>query len=203
MCTLFVLGGWLIKEGDIWRLPQVGEPAEKGLPDNSALRVEAAACFYSTHRKTTIIVSGGSGRLTERGAPSVASVMKRALIERGVHEADIECEEHSKNTWQQLAFLARTLKRKRLGQVIIISNEWHLPRVNAFISDAPDPFRKALAGVSVRSAEDILLECGGKWRKVVEEARRSPGLEEREKLEAQGVAAIEAGTYRPGQSSIV
>lgn len=195
--TLLVLGGGLIPEGGKWRTSSFEEP--NGLGDR--LRVEATAQLYRNGGSTgtkTVIVSGGRGTLPE-GAPVVADVLRKELIELGVSPSDIVEERESRNTYEQLLACVSLLPRGGRKHSLLISNRYHLPRIRAIVEYAPDlkqvKHRLKNGTLVLLSAESVL--AGKKeWQVVIREAYKSEAMRERMLLEAKGVAEIQSGLYR-------
>lgn len=90
----------------------------------SPLLMKRLDIAYQLYQNKTykIIVSGGKGKDEEM---SEASVMKRYLINKGVNEKDILCEEISKNTKENLYYSKEIIGRS----FIVITSDYHALRV--------------------------------------------------------------------------
>lgn len=91
-------------------------------------RVKAAAAYGKQCGSPLYIVTGGNPRqsLTE------AKVMKQLLLQNGIHEDQIICEDQAQNTIQSVVLCAALLKKlgfvPKQTQIIVVSNRYHLPR---------------------------------------------------------------------------
>lgn len=192
--ALFVLGGWPRKNGGgFWRssLFDAG-----GIGDR--LRVEAAALLYHGARQR-IFITGGNRKLAHvPGVPCCAAVMKRELIELGVPEADVLEEIHAGNTYEQLQYIKTVISRFVIGRLRIVSNRYHLPRIEAFLTVDQELNGWRTSGrITPIAAEDVLLQREpARWEGLITEAYRSDAMLERIAQEQQGVLDIRAGTYR-------
>jgi len=197
--AIVVLGGGLIKEGSHWKTIDLGEGGDNFAVSNDRWRVEAAAVLWQEEPDYSIIVLGGKGQLTPiSDALAVASVIKSELKELGVPEEIIITEERSGNSLEQLLELKSLAIQRNLEEIIIISNEWHLPRIKAIIEFYPG-LKESLRFLSLQfiSAEEILLEHDPeKWRSKVESARLNLELKKRYELEEKGVEQLKKGTYK-------
>lgn len=86
-------------------------------------RLDAALEFHEQYPDVLIIVSGGQGA---GETVSEASAMKAYLVEHGIKEQQILCEDQSKNTYENFAFSKQLLKDDT--QVSVISNDFHMYR---------------------------------------------------------------------------
>jgi len=127
------------------------------------------------------------------GRPLLADILRSELIESGVPAAHIMLETSSNSTYQQLCELERLITEQDWRVVIIITNRYHLPRVQAMV-DAKFP--KLVGIIELVSAEDILIEADpARWKDAIEEAYRSTFMAERTEREKKGTAHIKDGTY--------
>lgn len=198
--TIVVLGGWLVKEKGKWRTTRLVEKhITHALGDR--LRVVAAAKLYTQFEKklgTVVWVSGGQGRLATARAPAVASVIKIELEKLGIPSHAIETEEHSSNTLEQLRALSVFLRRRPMRRVKLISNRYHLPRIQAMIVHFPVLKRlKDLLqnGTLALVAAEEVLRSERKWRTLIKSAYASKAMKKRIVSEKKGILEIQAGTY--------
>lgn len=192
--ALFVLGGWPRPDhAGVWRSSLF---EDGGIGDR--LRVEAAALVYKDCPQR-IVVTGGKGKLAYvAGAPACASVMKRELFELGVPAEDIFEELGSGNTYEQLQFIKAALAQFPVSHLRILSNRYHLARIDAFLNDDPQ-LREwcAQRRIEVEAAEDVVLEHDRlRWHRLITEAYSSPAMRERIEQENRGVRAILSGSYK-------
>lgn len=204
-----VFGGWIVKEKGKWRTTNFKE-ADDSFALGDRLRVVAAARLYEQSKKANskvaIWVSGGKGKLAKiPDAPTVASVIKNELETLGIPSVSIEMDEHSGTTYEQLYQLNRLFtKKKKSGDIALISNEYHLPRIRAMIEYAPDlqQLKEHLqnGSLAVVSAESVL--SGNKeWKAVIKKAYQSTAMKKRIASENLGVTDIEQGTYTYGSGN--
>jgi hypothetical protein len=161
------------------------------------LRTEAAALLY--HEVPQLVVaSGGKGKQAHvPDAPTCASVLRRELSELGVAPADILDEAGSANTYEQLQAINSLFAQFRLKSLRIVSNRWHLPRVDAFLKDDAR-FRawQADGHIQLQAAEGVLLRHDpSRWSALITEAYNSPAMQQRIADEERGIRDIRAGTY--------
>lgn len=95
-----------------------GEPEEELI-----LRAKRAAECYFEGIAPRILACGGD---TGEGVTE-AAVMKRLLLEAGVPEAAITCEDRSRITYENLRN-ALTLLEKDRRRVFLVTSDYHLPR---------------------------------------------------------------------------
>lgn len=96
-------------------------------------RLDHAADLYDRGVARTIWVTGGSGGAGEETEASVAS---RYLIrEHGVDSEDIRLEVQGKDSWNQLAAVARILRREGTTDVVLVSDGFHNARIKAIAEE--------------------------------------------------------------------
>ncbi len=160
--------------------------------------MEAAAVLYHAAPQR-IVVTGGKGKLAHLAdAVPCASVMKQELLDLGVLPADIVEELRSANTDQQLQSIKVLFARFPIASLRIVSNRYHLPRIDAFLnSDATLRDWCAQGHIQLQAAEDILLQHDpSRWQALIAEAYASPAMRARIEQEEKGVGDLRAGTYR-------
>ena len=93
-------------------------------------RLDEALDYWEDHEDITVVVSGGQG---PDEPTTEAAAMRDYLVEHGVEESRILLEEASHNTWQNINNTFALLKEKgygeRMGQVLVVTNGFHLARV--------------------------------------------------------------------------
>ena len=207
MATIFnaiaVFGGSLAKDPNgKWRTTNFDEGDKFGCLGDR-LRVIAAHKLYKAGSSNLLIIASGSNeRIDPDGAaPAVAEILKNELIELGVEPAKILEDKKSTGTYQQLEKLEKLSAKLNLKSVAILSNEWHLPRIQAMIeygyalADLKKMFEaKKLVLVS---AEKVLLGYDrAHWEKMISHAYESDAMKQRIKLEEKGIKQIKSGTYK-------
>jgi len=191
--ALFVPGGWPRPDREgTWRSSLF---EDGGIGDR--LRVEAAAVLYHANPQR-IIVAGGKGKLAHLPeVPACAAVMKRELIELGLKSADIVEELKSANTYEQLQFIKTVFDQFPITTLRILSNRYHLPRIDAFLNSDADLGDWCTHGrIRLQAAEDTLLQHNSfLWQHLIAEAYDSDAMRKRMQREEKGVRDIRAGAY--------
>jgi len=202
LTTIMILGGMLKKTNKgVWRTTRYDEKADDIGPTGDRIRVDAADYMFKNNPGLLIIAAGRRGQLDKiKDVPTISSVIKKELIELNVPENKIIEESKSDNTYQGLQELKKIIKKRRLRRVGIISNEWHLPRIEAMINN--DPEMKDLRDkrkIFLVSADKIVLENEpNKWKSIIRTAYKDKGLRKRIALEKAGIQQIKSGLYKFG-----
>lgn len=202
--TIIVIFGGGLKKDDAtgrWRTTNFDEGDRFGV-QGDRLRVVAGSMLAEDYPKSTVIALGGRGQLKDiPDAPAVADVIKRELIELGVAEDRITAERESGSTYQQLVAFQSMLPAGNNRDLILISNRYNIPRIEAMIGYAPglDALKDLFQNqkIKLKSAEDVAIEREPQvWEEVIGRAYQSEAMRKRARLEEKGVAEIKAGTYR-------
>lgn len=194
--VLVILGGCIVKdERGTWKTASFREGDAFGITGDS-IRVIAGSIFHQKNPLLKIIVSGGKGQLKNAAdAPPVADILKRELVDFGVPAERISEERGSGTTYEQLSAAARLASEMNATSVCILSNRYHLPRIEAMIRYAPG--LQALKNARLIAAEDVVIaDNPKKWRTVIEEAYASETMQKRIEAEERGVCDIREGKYR-------
>lgn len=200
--AIVVFGGGLVKEKGKWRTTNFSDKGDKFGALGDRLRVVAANYLYKDNPEQIIIASGGRGQVkTGSDEPAVATVIKKELEELAVPADKIIKETKSKNTCAELIELQKIIKERELKMITIISNKYHLPRLQAMVKYCLElvELKKmfAVSKLIIKPAEDILIKYDpAAWRKIIAKAYNSAGMKERIKLEEKGVKDIKAGKYK-------
>ena len=198
--VIVLLGGGVIRETDgTWRTTRFDEQGDRAGVSGDQLRVEAVAALYHQDTTRRIIVSGGKGQFRDLpGRETIASVNARELVALGVPAAAIILEDKSGTTMEQLHAVQPMCGEKTYARVILVTNRWHVPRTRAMIeTDVQWNAELASGRVTLVSAEDVLIAHDpGRWKDMIDQAYASPAMEARLKKEAEGIAALRAGTYQ-------
>lgn len=198
MKALIILGGSLYKDNHgHWRTTTFSEGDDFGTLGDR-LRVIAGSYVHRDEPNQKIVVFGGKGQL--KGVPDVpviADVMKQELEERGVAKDLIITETESGSTFQQLQQLKRMILEKSIEGAQVISNEYHLPRIEAIIeSDAELTVMLKMGNLALVSAESIVIAHNARWKADIEKAYESDAMKDRIAKEQEGVRQIKDGTYK-------
>ncbi|MFH0923775.1 MAG: YdcF family protein [Candidatus Falkowbacteria bacterium] len=195
--AIIIIGGGLVKEKGKWRTTNFNE-GDNFAVQGDRLRVAAADYIFKNNPEQILIALGGKGQYENiPNVPTVAEVIKRELVEIGVPVEKIIKEDQSGNTWQQLQELKKIIVGKKLENVIIISNEYHLPRIKAMVEKDLE-LNKMLdaAKIKLQSAEEIIIEHEPDQKKKIESVYKSKAMRERIALEQKGVIDIKKGRYK-------
>ncbi|HLC89329.1 MAG TPA: YdcF family protein [Patescibacteria group bacterium] len=196
---IVILGGGLKKEKNgLWRTTRFTEGDNFGV-SGDYIRIYAAYYLVRKLKDYLIIAVGGRGQLKKiKGAPAVSQVLKKELIDLGVPKNKILLETKSGKTSSQLWELAKILKQRKITQINLISNGYHLPRIKAMI-DHVSELKKAYKKIKINfiSAEKVIIAVDRKkWDRAIKTAYRSKALKERIKLEKQGITDLKKGVYK-------
>lgn len=194
--AVVIIGGGLKKENHKWRTTGFNEGDNFGATGDR-LRVVAGSYLFKYNPGQILIALGGRGQLKNiPNAPTVAEVIKNELVELGVSAERIIKEEQSGNTWQQLQELKKIIKRQKLEYIIVISNEYHLPRIKAMIEKDLELNKMFdAAKIKLQSAEEIIIKYHSEQKKEIKSVYKSKAMQERIALEQKGVKDIEEGKY--------
>lgn len=199
------MGGALVKDKrGYWRTTNYDEGDNFGVSGDRVIVVAASILVKSlAHKENFLVISlGGKGQLASiKDAPTVASVIKKELVKFGIRKDKIMTEEDSGDTFQQLEGVQEILKKEIFSSIVIISNKYHLPRIQAMIkySDSLQALKKMLnlSKLKIKSAEAIVIKSDPKkWRKVIKDAYSSEPMKNRIRLEQKGVVDIKKGVYK-------
>jgi len=171
------------------------EDSDRGLLCNDSWRVQALALAWH-NQHGNILVSGGKNppRDPEDG-PTIAETNERELVALGVDQRSIKRDDKGNSTYRQLVFLNSI----DAEGVVLVTNEWHLPRVCAMMQFAPglENLRGPNARVALASAESILLALASKkWADEIARVRNLPEYAKRAEAEAEGIRQIIVGEYK-------
>ncbi len=199
--TIYILSAG-IKQDDNgnWVSSDLQEDEKFAGAPGGKLRVIAAAYLYKDKR-SKIITSGGQGcdkNIENTDHPNVSTILKEELVELGVKEEDIVEENKSGNTYSQLEELKKIINSNNLKRIRIITNTYHLPRVQAMIEHDGELKQMLQYGqIELLSAEEICIEHDSqKWKAIVEKAYESELIKKIIRLEQKGVEDIKNGVYK-------
>ncbi len=197
--VVVVMGGSLKKdENSKWRTTNLDEGDDFGVTGDR-LRVVAASYLHKNAPGRSILSLGGTGHYEDvKDMVPVSSVIKSELVDLGVSEDRIEVETNSGNTFQQLKELNKIIRESRFENVIIISNRYHILRIQSMI-DCNKELKEEFGKIEVElvSAEDVLIEHNPEeWKEIIDSAYKSEEMKKRIKQEEEGVSQIIEGTYK-------
>jgi uncharacterized SAM-binding protein YcdF (DUF218 family) len=90
-------------------------------------RAEMAAELYRAGRAPVVVFSGGSAG----NQPSEASIARDIAVSLGVPPQACVLEDHSHSTAENAALTVPLLKERRIGEVLLVSDGYHLLRAQA------------------------------------------------------------------------
>ena len=194
-----ILGGGVTKGADsVWYSPDFKSGFSLYDAPGSRERVVAASFLWKENQNSTIIVLGGKGQMKNiLDAPTLAEVVVRELAELGVPKEKIIEERESGTTYQQLLALAKITEENFADKIIVVSNRYHLSRVEAMVYHAPELQKFSRLNVVFQPAEDVLIKHDpDQWKESVDREYASPEMTELTKKEQNGVHQIREGTYK-------
>ncbi len=144
---------------------------------------------------------------------SHARIAADELKERGVPASDIIVQENSYSTFTELLELIRLVVEHNWRHVVVIANEFQIPRAQAMIerigglhdpkgeSQKPavrghiEKFLQMPADITFVSAEDLLSEKDARFKKVIDAAKQRPEWEATMKRDLEGAKQVRDGEY--------
>src|ERR1700733_8427694 len=164
------LSGQIQHTGDTWHTEEGSGPGDFIGPTYTTFRVAAAAYVAAKHPTAKVVATGYA--FFEDG-PTIASVVKEELIRAGVEENRIRMIESIRKTYQELQALQK-LADHDAAELLIITNEWHLIRVEEMLRYFNIKHTRVLA------AEAVLLEHdAAMWGSRIQRMRQDPRIAER------------------------
>jgi len=186
------------KQGQ-WESTDLVEDDQYRSAPGGKLRIWASFYLYQKQRQK-IITTGGVGSeqsIKNIPHPNISLILKQELIQLGVLAEDIIEEDNSEATYSQLQELIKLANKFHINKLKIISNNYHLPRIKAFLKYNNLQKRLTTGKIKLVSAEKICLKYNRKrWIEEIQEAYSSKIMKERIKLEKRGVQDIKKGTYK-------
>lgn len=186
--------------------------SEHGLVTGSRSRVIAAAEIAKALPDVPIVTN--SFNRFDASEPTMASVIEKELVNRGVGPERILREERSFSTITQLIEMVRESNEHEWTKVAVVGNEWHFPRMEAMFNNLetvvqyadPDEnakfqedlkhFRERKTKVSFVASEDIMRATSEHYGAYLDAAEQTEGFGKSMAAEAKGLADLEAGKYR-------
>lgn len=188
---LVVLSGWAKKnKKGVWKTSG---------PSGVKLRVTAAKCLWDKDRDLFIIASGKKGDLINIIDRPLAEIIAQELVGLGVCKEKIIKEPNSDNTYEHLVNLPSLIKKYKFGNILIISNEWHLARIKTMIEFMTPDLKNLLSNNKIKlvSAENILIKDDPKrWKPKIHKIRASNAFAVRIKRENRGIQDIINSRYK-------
>jgi hypothetical protein len=192
--TIVVIGAYPHFKDGKWQTSGVGDPGDHAGATFDRFRVLAGFALSQKYPNAKLLLSGGA---QHEGEPSCAKVLEDELSELGVAKERMELEERSQSVHQQLYEIGKLAGEKHLPHLLIITNDWHHPRLKAMMEHAPKlEMWKDISWERI-DAEQVMLDSGNAdWAAMVAAERSHPKFAERVGMEEQGVRDVIAGVYR-------
>lgn len=90
-------------------------------------RVDTAALLYEAHRAPLVVLSGAA----LEGSTSEAKMMANVLKQRQIPPEALVLENKSYTTHENALYTSEELKRRNIGQVLLVTSALHMPRAMA------------------------------------------------------------------------
>lgn len=165
-----------------------GDREKNNILRSNKYSIDRVTAAYYLHKNLDglIIASSGSG---------YSKVMKNELIDLGVSRQHIIEEDKSLSTYDQLARLKKIIKKISPQRIILISSQFHLKRITAFIEHYPELkfYRSNL--FKLVSAEKIVKKYDPSSKKRIEKLYGSRLMTLLKAKEKNGIMQIKAGNY--------
>jgi hypothetical protein len=192
-----VLGGDIWDDNGTWRSNGLDGPGDAAGVTLDRFRVIAAAYLMETRESNDVLTYIAQGGTEKDTRPSIASVLRRELIDLGVPLSAILVEEVSQSSYTQLLELQKIVIERKPDRIKIISNEWHIPRLEAMLATLDVLSELRALNPEFVTAEEVLVRTHPKeWGRIIEEVRTRPDVQARIEKEKRGVTQINDGTYQ-------
>ncbi len=152
-------------------------------------RVEAAVLLAKKYPNIYLVTTSHN---LDRATPSLAQVYADELRALGVAPERIGQEERPSTTGSVVATALQLAQEKGWKHLLLLSNEYHLPRIAAFYKEAKSDIK-----VTIVSSESVLISHDPAFAERFAEVKKTSAYQARLAAEARGIAAIKGGTYRP------
>lgn len=201
MMAIYVLSSGIKKNEDHWICTPLNEQDSRWGAPGGDIRIKAAAVLLAENPNAMIITTGAVGfdmadEFKNVSRPNLSTILKKELISLGVSADKIIEESNSNTTYQQLQALVSIIDTYRLDSVMILTNKYHISRVEAIIKYSRLLKIYPIKNIKIFSAEDVLLQHNATWSNYIDSCYGSPRLKEIIKKEEQGVADLKNGTYK-------
>lgn len=115
-------------------------------------RLDKAAQFYFNKQVSKILLTGGNAP----GEKSEAMIGYEYLIEKGIPAKDLLMEENTSSTTEQISYLKNSIVRnKKFRNIVVISNSFHLARINEIRKFYKIDFKLAGAEIKLSQSKQI------------------------------------------------
>lgn len=185
--AIFPLSGGTIQDANgVWRSTTYEDRDAFGVL-GGIVRIRAGAILAQQYPNAFVVADA---RCMDGRLPSHAEIHARELQELDVPLRRIVIEEKSETTGTQVSEALALAEARNWRHILIVSNEYHLPRIKAFCEQINSP-----TSVTFVSAESILTQDDPLFATEFERVKHMPAYRERLDAEAQGVQALKEGHY--------
>jgi uncharacterized SAM-binding protein YcdF (DUF218 family) len=150
-------------------------------------RVEAAALLAKKYPSAYLVTTSHN---LDRATPSLAQVYADELRGLGIADERIVQEERPSTTQTVVTTVLQLAQEKGWEHLLLLSNEYHLPRIRAFLAQTKSDREAATV-----SSESILIEHDPAFAEYFEKIKKSPAYQKRLMSEAHGIQALQTGGY--------
>lgn len=150
-------------------------------------RIKAAAILARRFPDAVIVTTSRRGN----ELPTHARIAADELIGLGVARESIVLEEKSETSRTQLEESLALAMKEGWSRVLIVANEYHIPRLRTFCEHVVKPAVQP----EFISAESVLVENNPDFQKTFDAVKQTGAYQERLAAEARGIEAIKSGTY--------
>lgn len=208
--VIVILNGGIRKnnKGE-WGSVAWNSPDEHGLHTGSKIRVIAATEVANIFPNLPIVTTDRDQRKNDgEVTPTMASVLKKELIKRGIGPDRIILEEESAGTINQYIELLKMAKEYDWKSFAILINEYYEPRATALfenlkelvkdddVSVMYDDFINNGGKFTFINGEPILRVVNDHYIKYLNDVENSPQYQDTVMREARGLQAIQDKTYK-------
>lgn len=191
--AIFIPSGGTVEETDTagerrFRSTSYAERDASGTLGGYA-RVQAAALLAAEYPDAILVPQG-----KREDDPSHAAVMARELRELGVAAQRIILEEHSTHTAAQAEYALACAQERGWTRIAFVSNEYHLPRLRAFVERLS--YARSCA-ITYYAAESVIGATDPAFAQEFARVKETPAYQERLASEARGLEALLMSTYEP------
>ncbi len=185
--------------------------SEHGLVTGSRTRVIATAEIAEVFPHLPIVTN--SFNRFDATEPTMASVVEKELVDRGIDSERILREERSFSTITQLIEMVRESNSHEWAKLVVVGNEWHFPRMEAMFNnletvvryaDAEEDakfkadlqkFRDRKVMVNFVASEAVMRAANDHYGTYLDAAEQTEGFSKSIAAEVKGLADLEAGVY--------
>lgn len=201
--AVVILGGGLRREGDIFSPATYADSDEFGMLGGHMRVIAGVELLRRAESDTFVFTTGIYEKNKARLGPDVlpeADVYAAHFLEQmasmNLSRPQIVLESASKTTLENMSELVRIIEAQGWKRVAIVSNTYHLPRIEALYEHLFKLRPDLHVDIAFLSAEEIVRSVlPGRYDEEIEAAYASPAAVKRAESEARGLRDLENGTY--------